>query len=263
MPMLNMRYAMPDHLIDLNLIPELAFLRRADSGLDIGAMTRQQTLERAPEVLQACPLLAEALAQVGHFQTRNRGTIGGSLSHLDPAAELLGVATALDARLTIEGPRGRRTLSIHEWPVSFMTPNIEPDEVVTAVTLPDWAMPFGHAFVEFSRRHGDFAIVGVACQLALDGGGQISRVALALVGVDYRPVRLAAVEQLLLGQPAAAASFQAAAEAAGMVEAMADAQITASYRQRLASVLTRRALERATERAASARAGGTAGTQHG
>jgi carbon-monoxide dehydrogenase medium subunit len=249
MPMLNMRYVMVDHLIDLNRIEALAYVRTAGDVVEIGAMTRQRDLEASPVLAERCPLLAEALRFIGHFQTRNRGTIGGSLCHLDPAAELPGVAAAYDAELVVEGQRGQRRLPIAEWPVYSMTPNLEADEILTGIVLRPWPQGHGHAFVEFARRHGDFAIVGVACLLALDAAGRIERAALALVGAGSVPMRLAAAERTLVGETPSAPLFRAAAAECASIEATSDAQISAEYRRHLAAVLVPRALERATARA--------------
>ncbi len=253
MPMLNMRYVIADHVIDLNRLPELAGTSHAEGRLSIGAMTRQRSLQRDALVRQHCPILAEALDWVGHIQTRSRGTIGGSLCHLDPAAEQPGIVALYDGELTILGPGGERQLAMRDWGLSFMMPNLGPDEVLTRIALKPWTEPHGHGFVEFSRRRGDFAIVGAGALLALDAQGQISRAAVVLVGVDIQPMRLEAVEAALLGQPANAASFAAAAEAASRIEALSDAHITSGYRQRLAGVMTRRALEQAAKRAQEAR----------
>src|ERR1700739_3456638 len=155
MPMLNMRFVLPDHVIDLNRVEGLGFIREAPGALEIGAMTRQRDLEFSDVVRARCPLMDEAIRHVGHRQTRNRGTLGGSLCHLDPSAELVSVATALDAAATGAGPKGQRTIAFKDFPVAFMTPAREPDDLVTAVRFPDWPKGHGHAFVEFARRHGD------------------------------------------------------------------------------------------------------------
>jgi aerobic carbon-monoxide dehydrogenase medium subunit len=249
MPMLNMRYVLPEHVVDLNRVAGLDAVREEPAGLVIGAMTRQRALEESPVVAAGFPLLREALREVGHFQTRNRGTIGGSLCHLDPAAELPGVAAAYDATLTVAGPNGTRTVGIADWPLFYMTPNLEPDEVLTEIALPAWREPHGHAFLEFARRHGDFAIVGVACLLALDGGGRVARAAIALIGVANGPLRLTAAEALLRGESAAPETFRAAAEEARRIDAISDAQTSASYRRHLAGVLAERALGLAARRA--------------
>jgi carbon-monoxide dehydrogenase medium subunit len=138
MPMLNMRFVLPDHVIDLNRVEGLSFIREADGALEIGGMTRQRDLEFSDVVARRCPLMAEAIRLVGHRQTRNRGTLGGSLCHLDPSAELVSVAAALDATVLVMGPGGQREIAFAEFPVAFMTPSIEPNELLTAVRFPIW-----------------------------------------------------------------------------------------------------------------------------
>lgn len=248
MPMLNMRFAFPDHLIDLNGVAELAGVTQEGETLRIGAMTRQRDLLDHPLVRARVPLLAEALALVGHRQTRNRGTIGGSLCHLDPAAELVSVMTALEAVVEIAGPSGSRELPMAEFPLGYMTPAVEPDELVTALrlTLP----PSGHGacFVEFSRRHGDFAIVSAGVTLTPDAAGRIGQAVITLGGVGPVPLRLGEAEAVLAGRMPDAALFAEAALYASSIDAMEDALVPAWYRCRLAVTLTRRALETAHRR---------------
>lgn len=248
-PMLNFRYVMPDHLIDLNRIPELAYIRAEGDTLAIGATTRQRTLERSEEVRRACPVMVEALHSVGHIATRNRGTIGGSLSHLDPAAELPGVCALHDATLTAAGPRGTRQIAMADWGVSFMTPNLEPDEVLTGISLKTWREPHGHAFIELARRQGDFAMAGVGCLIALDRNGKARRVALALIGVTSTPVRLPGAEKALTGTDLAHDAIRAASAEIDALDVLEDAHAGAAYRKRLAGVLLARAIRLAGARA--------------
>jgi len=248
MPMLNMRFVQPDHVIDLNRVEGLSSIRLEGDTLEIGAMTRQRDLEFHDGVRARCPILYEALLQVGHRQTRNRGTLGGSLCHLDPAAELVTVAAALDAVVSVAGPRGSRDIPFAEFPVAFMMPAIELDEIVTAVRIPLWPIGHGHAFVEFSRRHGDFAIVSAAALLHEDPTGKILRASLTLGGVGTAPLRMPEAETMLVGKVASDALFREAAECCRNVEAMDDVHVSSAYRQRLAVVLARRALESAHRR---------------
>jgi carbon-monoxide dehydrogenase medium subunit len=244
MPMLNMRFVLPDHVIDLNRVDGLAYIKEASGALEIGAMTRQRDIEFSDLVKQKCPLLHQAVMHIGHRQTRNRGTIGGSLCHLDPAAELVSVAMAHDATVTVAGPNGAREIAFADFPAGYLTPAIELNEIVTAVRIPLW--PAGHkaAFVEFSRRHGDFAIVSAAALLTIDGG-KISRASVTIGGVAVAPVRAAEVEKAITGQPPSSELFRTACESCRSIEAMADIHATADYRQHLAAVLSRRALEKA------------------
>ena len=242
MPMLNMRYVLPDHVVDLNRIRELSFIRESGTRIEIGAMTRQRDIEFSDLIQARCPILREALQHVGHRQTRNRGTLGGSLCHLDPSAELATVALGLDAIITIAGPRGERTMPFAEFPLAYMTPAIEADEIVTQVTLDPWPAGHGHAFVEFARRHGDFAIASAAAMLLVDRGGTVTRASLALGGVGTVPVRATAVEQAIVGRPATAQLFRDACESCRSIEAMDDVHAEAAYRQHLAVVMAERAL---------------------
>ncbi len=249
MPMMNFRYAMPDHLIDLNKVDELAYIRIEDNALKIGAMTRQRDIEFSADIGEHCPLLQAALAHVGHRQTRNRGTLGGSLCHQDPSAELVNIAALLGATMHAASTRGERDIPFAEFAVAYMTTALEPDEMLTAVTFPLPQKNCGHAFVEFARRHGDFAIVACSALIGLDAKGHIAEAAIALSGLSHAPVRPAEIEQALLGQKPGADAFKAAAAEAEKLDAGADAYITSSYRQHLARVLTYRALEQAAAQA--------------
>ncbi len=249
MPMLNMRFALPDHVIDINAIESLAFVRESGSRLEIGAMTRQHDLERSAPLRRLCPLMVEALGQVGHRATRNRGTLGGSLCHLDPAAELPVVAAALDATIQVKSKQGGRSIAMADFPAFYMTPAIEPEELVTAIEFEPWPAGHGHAFIEFARRHGDFAIVAAAAMLELSPEGTISRASVTLGGVGTAPLRCHGIEEQLLGQHGSAALFREAAEANRGIDAMDDVHASTLYRQHLAAELTGRALATAFERA--------------
>jgi aerobic carbon-monoxide dehydrogenase medium subunit len=248
MPMLNMRFVLPDHIIDLNRVEGLSFIRESNGALEIGAMTRQRELEFSDLVRKRCPLMHEAILQVGHRQTRNRGTLGGSLCHLDPSAELVSVAAALDATVTVQGPNGTREVAIDAFPVAYMTPAIEPNEIVTMVRFPLWPQAHGYGFVEFARRHGDFAIVSAAALLIEDSAGKITRASVTLGGMGAAPIRASAVEQALVGQRPDDKLLREACETCRRFEAVDDVHAPASYRQQLATVMSRRALERAQAR---------------
>jgi carbon-monoxide dehydrogenase medium subunit len=248
MPMLNMRFVLPDHVIDLNKIEGLSYIRESGGALKIGAMTRQRELEFSDLVARRCPLMHDAIRLVGHRQTRNRGTLGGSLCHLDPAAELVTVAAALDATVTVTGPNGMREVEFAAFPVAFMTPAVEPDELLTAVRFPAWPEKHGHAFVEFARRHGDFAIVSAAVLLAEDAAGRIARASVTLGGLGVAPVRASEVEQALIGQVPDDKLLREACESCRKIDATDDIHAAAAYRQHLAVALSRRALEQACAR---------------
>jgi carbon-monoxide dehydrogenase medium subunit len=248
MPMLNMRMVLPDALIDLNSVAELSFIRESPSNLEIGAMTRQRDIEQAAVIRSRCPLLHEAIQHVGHWQTRNRGTIGGSLCQLDPAAELVVVASVLDATISVVGPLGSREIPFVQFPLGYMTPGIAPDELLTAIRLPLWSRQHGYAFVEFSRRHGDFALASVAVLMEAAGDGKITRVSLSVGAVGAVPVRLHDVENMILGSSGSPDLFSRASRCVD-VEVLDDVHAPGAYRKQLAQVLTRRAMEIAFARA--------------
>ena len=248
MPMLNMRFVLPDHVIDLSKIDGLAYIRETAGALEIGAMTRQRDIEFSELIATKHPLLREGILNVGHRQTRNRGTIGGSLCHLDPAAEQVLVCLASDAIVTAAGPGSERAIPFREFPLAYMTPNLEPDEMLIGIKIPLWPAGHGYSFLEFARRHGDFAVVSAAALLDVDAGGIIKRAAVALGGVAAVPLRMDEVEARLVGQKASEALFRGAAETCRAIDAVADVHATVEYRQHLAAVLTRRALVQALSR---------------
>jgi len=248
MPMLNMRFVLPDHIIDLNRVEGLSFIREGANALEIGGMTRQRELEFSDVVRKHCPLMHEAIRLVGHRQTRNRGTLAGSLCHLDPSAELVSVAAALDATVVVSGPKGQREVPFAAFPVAYMTPAIELDELVTAARFPDWPERHGYAFIEFSRRHGDFAIVSAAALLVEDASGRITRASMTISGMGSAPIRASAVEQGLVGHAPDDNLLREICESCRDFEATDDVHAPSAYRQHLAVVLSRRALEQARAR---------------
>lgn len=248
-PMLNFRLASPDHLIDLNRIPALRGIREESDAVVFGAMTRQRDIEFSPVIAARLPLMAEAVLQLGHRQTRNRGTIGGSLCHLDPSAELPTVCTAMDAELEVAGPAGRRTLSMGEFAQGMMTTALDAGDMLTAVRIRPWTGRVGHAFVEFARRHGDFAVASSAILIALDDSGTITRASVTLGGVCPVPLRVVEAEAALIGAKAGPDAFATAAAACEKVDALEDPTYPRWYRQHLARTLTGRALAKAHERA--------------
>jgi aerobic carbon-monoxide dehydrogenase medium subunit len=248
MPMLNMRFVLPDHIIDLNRVEGLNYINARGDTLEIGAMTRQRDIEFSDIVKKKCPLMREAITQVGHRQTRNRGTIGGSLCHLDPSAELVSVAAALDAKIAVIGKTGTRSIDFKDFPVAYMTPAIELDEMLTAISLPCWPARHGYAFVEFARRHGDFAIVSAAALIEEDASGKVTRVSVTLGGIGPAPVRAHDVERALIGEKIEEKRLAEICETLRTLDAVDDIHAPASYRQQLATVLPRRALLKAHQR---------------
>jgi carbon-monoxide dehydrogenase medium subunit len=245
MAMLNMRYAQPDHVVDINRISDLSYIREENGALVIGSMTRQRDLEYSEIVRRLCPILQEAILHVGHRQTRNRGTVGGSLCHLDPSAELAAMAALHDATLTIVGGRGARELPFREFALGFMTPALEVDEILTTIKLVPWPAGHGYGFLEFARRHGDFAIASAGALLSVDSKGMIDRAGVVIGGVAAVAARVPAAEQALLGRPPSEAVFQEAARACKTIEALDDIHAPAPYRLHLAETLARRALAKA------------------
>jgi carbon-monoxide dehydrogenase medium subunit len=249
MPMMNFRYAMPDHIIDLNNIDELSYIRSDKERLHIGAMTRQCDIEFSSEIASCCPVLLEALSNVGHRQTRNRGTIGGSLCHSDPGAELINITTLLDGILHTASKRGARDIPVEDFAEGYLATKLLEDELLAGVTMTLPTRRHGYAFAEFSRRHGDFAIVACSALILLDNRGCIDDVAIALSGLGHHPVRLRQIERSLKGEAPGPGAFRAAANECGKLEATEDSYTTAAYRKHLARVITYRVLAQAAERA--------------
>jgi carbon-monoxide dehydrogenase medium subunit len=258
MPMLNMRLVMPDHVVDLNGIASLQGIRESGGTISIGAMTRQRDLEFSTLLKERVPLALEAILLVGHRQTRNRGTIGGSLCHLDPSAELPTICMALDATLIATGHDGRqRALPMREFAADLMTVTLEPDELLTEIRIEPWSPGHGYAFVEFGRRHGDFAIASAAVMLEMDsgaGGGCVKRASLTLGGVGPVPLRLTDGEALLVGHACEPQRLDAVAAEVKRFDALDDPAYPSTYRKRIVMHLLRRALNIAVARATSSKA---------
>ena len=247
-PMMNFRVAAPSALVDLNRIPSLAYIRADGDTVRIGAMTRQRAIEFSPVVREKLPLLHEAITWVGHLPTRSRGTIGGSLAHADPAAELPMALQALEGEVVARGPAGERTIKAGDLFSSSLTTTLKPDEILTEIRFP--ASPPGAAYAveEFARRHGDFAITAIACLVVRDGT-RCKMARLATGGVGPVPLRLKAAETILEQRGLAEDAIEAAAAAAAAaVDPMSDHQGSAEYRRHLTQVLTRRAVQKALAR---------------
>jgi aerobic carbon-monoxide dehydrogenase medium subunit len=247
MPMLNLRLAHPEVLIDLGRVAEVAGIRELDGGVSIGAMTRQRHAERSELIRERAPLVQQALAHVGHPTIRNRGTVGGSLAHADPAAELPAVCIALDAELVARCATAERTIAAEDFYVGFMSTALAPDELLVEVRIPAPAARLGTAFLEIARRHGDFALVGVAAAIAIDDEGVITDARLVFTGVGLQPVRAREAEASLRGTAPGTDAFAAAAELVpAALQPRTDAHASSDYRRRVAGVIARRALEEAT-----------------
>ena len=253
-PAMNFRLARPAVLVDLNRVAELGYVRAGRDGLQIGAMTRQRAVERSDAVRSAAPLLAEAMPFIAHPQIRNRGTVGGSLAHADPAAELPAVMLALEARFRARGPQGERWIPAGEFFTGILETALGPDELLLEVVVPKSPARTGYAFAELARRRGDYALVGVAARVTLDRRGRCQAARITLFSVGDGPVLAAAAAAMLDGQEPSPEAMRAAADAAAQrdIDPPSDIHASAAYRRRLAAVLTRRALARAVERAAQA-----------
>ena len=250
MPMMNLRLARPQYIVDLNRVAGLDYIQEHDGALVVGAMTRQRSLERMPTVRQHYPLLYEATALIGHVAIRNRGTVGGSIAHADPAAELPAVLLVHGGSVRIQGPRGTHQMAADQLFRTYLTTALEPDEILTAVHFPRWPAGTGWCFLEESRRHGDFAMVGVAVLLTLDAARRCTHVAVGLCGVGDRPHKVAAAPGLLLGHPLEEARLRDVADAAASeIEPDSDLHASAEFRRHLSAVLTQRALRTAAARA--------------
>jgi len=249
MPLMNFRLAQPAHLIDINFIEGLDYVRRENDALKIGCLARQSRLLGDSLVRQRCPLLADALAYVGHEQTRNRGTFCGSLAHADPAAELPAVLLALDGSVTVGNSTGKREIAARDFFHSYLTTALASDDMLLEASVPEQPARAGSSFVEFARRFGDFAIVGVAVVLVPDKE-RIADASIALTGVGDRPWRARDIEAMLVGQTGSTDLFgRIGAEVAARINPSSDIHASESYRRALASVLTRRALAEAWGRA--------------
>lgn len=249
-PLMNFRLVRPAHIVDLNRISELRYLRADQGELCIGAMARQRDLERSSMVAEGWPLISEAARYIGHVQIRNRGTVGGSLAHADPAAELPAVMTALEARFVIRGQDGERIARPEDFFVTYLTTSLAPDELLVEVRVPRLPPRTGWSFLEVSRRHGDFALVGVAALVTLDESGIVRRVRLAFTGAGPRPVRPVAVEEMLVGQRPDEQLFRHAGISASQdLDPSSDIHASAEYRREVGAVLARRALVQAAARA--------------
>ena len=254
-PMLALRLARFDHLVDLGRIDELRGVERADGVLRVAAMTPQADAERDPTVAASVPLLSRALPLIGHFQIRNRGTIGGSVAHADPASELPAVAVALGAEMEVSSRSGTRTIAADDFFVGTWTTALAPDDLLTAVRFPAWSGRVGFAIEEVTRRSGDLALAGVACAVALDPDDVIERVGLALLGMGPTPVRARAAESALSGASPSDDDVGEIAElAVADTSPVDDVHASGAYRKKVGAHLVRLALDRALAEARSVRA---------
>jgi carbon-monoxide dehydrogenase medium subunit len=250
-PAMNFRMAVPAVLIDLNRIAGLDGIAEVDGALRIGAMVRQRAAERDPLIAARAALISETLPYVAHAQIRNRGTMGGSIAHADPAAEIPAVMLALDASFRLRGPNGERLVAADEFFTGLFGTALKPDEMLTKIEVPAAAPRTGWAFDEVSRRHGDYALAGIAATVQVDEAGRCSSARIALLSVGEGPVLAAEAAAALVGQAPEEAAIHAAAEAASQrdVDPPGDIHASPEYRRQLVKVLVQRVLPRAFERA--------------
>jgi carbon-monoxide dehydrogenase medium subunit len=254
-PAMNFRLARPAVLVDLNRLDPLAYIDESpDGGLRIGAMTRQRAAERSPAIAGRASLLFEAMPWIAHPQIRNRGTVGGSLAHADPAAELPAVMVALDARFVLRSQTASRTVPAQGFYTGILSTALTPDELLTEIQIPPRSAHSGTAFMELARRHGDFALVGVAVELVLDEGGDCSSARIVLLSVGDAPVLATTAMAALVGNAPTASRIEDAGRVAAEcdIDPPSDIHASSAYRRHLARVLVRRAITRAADRAAEA-----------
>ncbi len=247
MPMLNMRLATPQIVIDINRIAALEHITpRSGGGLAIGALTRQRRLERTALVREQHPVLAAALPLIGHFQTRNRGTFGGSLVHADPAAELPAVCVALEADFVVQKATGQRVIAAEDFYVTYLTTAIEPDELLTEIRLPAWPYGWGWDVQEICRRAGDFALVGAVAMLRVNADDVCQAARLVLFGVDGVPLRVAQAEAALVGRRVEGEALREVEQLVmAQLDPESDLHASAAYRKEVGGVVARRTLAQA------------------
>lgn len=249
-PLMKLRLAAPKHLIDIGRIAELRYIREDNGKVQIGALTTHFQIESSELLKSKCPLLPETAKEIGDPQVRNKGTLGGSLAHSDPAADWPAAMLAIDAEVKTASERGERWIPIKEFFVDLLATALKPDEILTAVRVPSLTPRGGDAYVKLHQPASGFAIVGVAARVVLDEKGGVERVGIGVTGIGSKAYRATAVEDALRGKsPSAKRLEEAAAHAADGIEANADLYASAEYRAHLARVYTRRALEKALERA--------------
>ncbi len=254
-PAMNFRLAQPAALIDLNALDDLAYIEERSDGIAIGAMTRHRTIERSDVVARHAPLLAEAMPFIAHPQIRNRGTLGGSLAHADPAAELPVLSLVMEMRIKVRNKDGDRSIPATDFYTGLFGTALGPQDLVVEIHVPPMAPGTGWAFDEFSRRHGDYALVGVGAEVSMDASGRCTRARIGLLSVGPGPVLAAEAGRVLEGQPLEPEAIAAAADLAATtdIDPPGDIHASADYRRHLARVLTRRVLTAAVTRAGASR----------
>jgi carbon-monoxide dehydrogenase medium subunit len=245
-PMMAFRVAQPSLLVDLRKLPELKEIRISSDGVRLGAMVRWRDIEDDARLDTAHPLLKAGIAHVAHYQIRNRGTVGGSIAHADPAAEMPGLAVTCDAEIAVTGKSGARVIKAADFFVGALTTALEPDEIITEIRLPAWPTSRRYGFQEFARRRGDFAMAGIALYYDTDASGKATNAHVGVIGVGDKPQRLASVEAAINGRIIDDATIaKAGAAASAAVTPQEDIHASAAYRRALTGTLVERALKSA------------------
>jgi carbon-monoxide dehydrogenase medium subunit len=249
-PMMKLRLAQPKHLIDLRKVPGLAGIKDDKGTIVIGAMTTHWQVESSPLLREKCPIVSDTAGIIGDPAVRNLGTIGGSLAHADPAADMPATVIALGAEFVCEGPKGRRTVKVDDWFQGLMATAVREDEILVEIRIPAWPASSGGAYLKFPHPASRFAVVGAAAMVTLDGKGVCTKAGVGVTGAGTKAVRAKGVEAGLLGKALDASTIEAAAQkAAEGVDVQADLQGSVEYKSHLCRVFARRAVEAAVKRA--------------
>ncbi len=250
LPTMKLRLAQPGHLIDLGRISGLSYIREDGGVVAVGAMTRYVDIERSEVLKKHFALLPEGVAQIGDAQVRNRGTIGGSIAHSDPAADTPGIVLALKADIVAKGPNGVRTIKADDFFMDLFQTALQPDEVITEIRFPKPPVHTGSAYMKLANKASHYAVVGCAAVVTLDGNGTCASASVVITGASVKPTRASAVEAGLVGKKLDEATIaNAASHAADGLEVVSDIHGSQEYRAQMATVLARRVVARAAERA--------------
>ena len=256
-PLLALRLAIPDVIIDINRVSSLDYLHDDEDVVRIGALTRHRAIENHEDLVGRCPILGDAVGLIGHVAIRNRGTVVGSMAHADPASEWPALALALDAEFDVIASNGTRTIPADSFFLSYLTTSIEPNELASEVRFKIPSGRVGSSFFELARRHGDFAVAGAGAVISLSSAGTIEEARVVLIGVGATALRISETEQMLVGQRPGADLFEEAAETVRhTIDPSGDIHGSADYRRAIAGVLTQRSLTSAAERAEGGGDGG-------
>ncbi|TWI58155.1 FAD binding domain-containing protein [Halalkalibacter nanhaiisediminis] len=249
-PIMNMRLATPEALIDINNLEDLHYIKKEDSMIKIGALTRQRIVETSDIIRENCGLLADSIPHIGHVQTRNRGTIGGSLVHADPTAELPLALLALKGTLHISSSDEVRVVEAEDFFITYLTTDMMPNEILTEIQIPIMEGRVGYAFAEIARRHGDFGIVAAACVMTIDDNENLESIRLTLGGVEAIPLLVEEAEEILKGEKVTDSLLEQITEAVvDVIDPESDLHASAEYRTHLAKILTKRVINEAYSKA--------------